>query len=229
MMKRNFAAFGLASVLSLSALTGCSSGNGTPSAAETQTSAETSAQDTESSAGTSSETSQDQTETSQEEDSASQSGESEASQSSETLDSILNSIKEAYGDTYAPNMQMDSQMLEDLTGITPDQYTAFVAEMPMISTFVETFIGVEATEESADAVEEALNSYRDSLLEDTMQYPMSIPKIQASQVVRHDSYVFFVMLGAADDAALEQGEEKALESARENNQKAIDIINEAFE
>lgn len=221
MMKRNFAAFGLASVLSLSALTGCSSGNGTPSAAETQTSAETSAQDTESSAGTSSETSQDQTETSQEEDSA--------SQSSETLDSILNSIKEAYGDTYAPNMQMDSQMLEDLTGITPDQYTAFVAEMPMISTFVETFIGVEATEESADAVEEALNSYRDSLLEDTMQYPMSIPKIQASQVVRHDSYVFFVMLGAADDAALEQGEEKALESARENNQKAIDIINEAFE
>lgn len=221
MMKRNFAAFGLASVLSLSTLTGCSSGNGTPSAAETQTSAETSAQDTESSAGTSSETSQDQTETSQEENGA--------SQSSETLDSILNSIKEAYGDTYAPNMQMDSQMLEDLTGITPDQYTAFVAEMPMISTFVETFIGVEATEESADAVEEALNSYRDSLLEDTMQYPMSIPKIQASQVVRHGSYVFFVMLGAADDAALEQGEEKALESARENNQKAIDIINEAFE
>lgn len=221
MMKRNFAAFGLASVLSLSALTGCSSGNGTPSAAETQTSAETSVQDTESSAGTSSETSQEQTETSQEENGA--------SQSSETLDSILNSIKEAYGDTYAPNMQMDSQMLEDLTGITPDQYTAFVAEMPMISTFVETFIGVEATEESADAVEEALNSYRDSLLEDTMQYPMSIPKIQASQVVRHGSYVFFVMLGAADDAALEQGEEEALESARENNQKAIDIINEAFE
>lgn len=145
-----------------------------------------------------------------------------------SLDELLGKIKETYGDKYAPNSEMDAQLLEDLTGLTPDLYEDYVAEMPMISTFVETFIGVKAVDGKGEDVEKILNSYRDKLVNDTMQYPMNISKIQASQVVRHGDYVFFVMLGAADDEELEKGDEAALKSAQENNQIAIDVIDGYF-
>ena len=145
-----------------------------------------------------------------------------------SLDKLLDSIKDAYGDKYAPNSEMDAQLLEDLIGLKPELYEDYVAEMPMISTFVETFIGVKAADGKADQVEEVLNAYRDKLVNDTMQYPMNISKIQASQVVRHGDYVFFVMLGAADDEELEKGDEAALKSAQKNNQIAIDVIDGYF-
>ena len=97
-----------------------------------------------------------------------------------------------------------------------------------ISTFVETFIGVKAKEGKGDDVEKALTEYRERLVGDTMQYPMNVSKIQASQVVRHGDYVFFVMLGGPDDAAMEQGDEAALKSAEENNKIAIDVIDGFF-
>lgn len=146
-----------------------------------------------------------------------------------SLDDVLNDIKEAYGENYIPNSAVDDQMLSDVIGLSPDLCESYVAEMPMISTFVETFIGVKAKEGKGDDVESALNAYRDRLVNDTMQYPMNISKIQASQVVRHGDYVFFVMLGAPTDEALEKGDEAALESASENNQIAIDIINGYFQ
>jgi len=98
----------------------------------------------------------------------------------------------------------------------------------MISTFVETFIGVKAKEGKGEEAEKALNTYRDQLVNDTMQYPMNVAKIQASQVIRHGDYVFFVMLGAPSDEAMEEGDEAALKSAAENNQIAVDIIDGYF-
>ena len=144
------------------------------------------------------------------------------------LEDIHTAIKEAYGENYVPNNALDAEMLEALTGVKADQYTEFFAEMPMISTFVETIIGIKASEGNADKVEEELNAYRDILVNDTMQYPMNVSKIQASQVVRHGDYVFFVMLGAPTDESMEEGDEAALESAKENNQKAIDVIDGFF-
>lgn len=145
-----------------------------------------------------------------------------------SLDDVLNKIKEAYGEGYIPNTPMDDQMLNDVIGLSPELCESYVAEMPMISTFVETFIGVKAKEGKGDDVEKALTEYRERLVGDTMQYPMNIAKIQASQVVRHGDYVFFVMLGAPSDAAMEEGDEAALKSASENNQIAIDIIDGYF-
>lgn len=145
-----------------------------------------------------------------------------------SLEDVLSDIKEAYGENYIPNSAVDDQMLSDVIGLSPDLCESYVAEMPMISTFVETFIGVKAKEGKGDGVETALNAYRDRLVNDTMQYPMNIAKIQASQVVRHGDYVFFVMLGAPTDAAMEEGDEAALKSASENNQIAIDIIDGYF-
>lgn len=145
-----------------------------------------------------------------------------------SLDDVLNKIKEAYGEGYIPNTPMDDQMLNDVIGLSPELCESYVAEMPMISTFVETFIGVKAKEGKGDDVEKALTEYRERLVGDTMQYPMNVSKIQASQVVRHGDYVFFVMLGGPDDVAMEQGDEAALKSAEENNKIAIDVIDGFF-
>ena len=145
-----------------------------------------------------------------------------------SLDDLLSDIKNAYGENYIPNTEMDGQMLEDVIGLSPELYESYVEEAPMISTFVETFIGVKAKDGKGDETEAALTAYRDRLVGDTMQYPMNIAKIQASQVVRHGDYVFFVMLGAPSDAAMEEGDEAALKSASENNQIAIDIIDGYF-
>ena len=145
-----------------------------------------------------------------------------------SLDDVLNKIKEAYGEGYIPNTPMDDQMLNDVIGLSPELCESYVAEMPMISTFVETFIGVKAKEGKGDDVEKALTEYRERLVGDTMQYPMNVSKIQASQVVRHGDYVFFGMLGGPDDAAMEQGDEAALKSAEENNKIAIDVIDGFF-
>ena len=145
-----------------------------------------------------------------------------------SLEDVLSDIKNAYGENYIPNTEMDEQMLKDVIGLSPELCESYVAEAPMISTFVETFIGVQAKDGKGDDVEAALNAYRDRLVGDTMQYPMNIAKIQASQVVRHGDYIFFVMLGAPSDASMEEGDEAALESAAENNQIAIDIIDGYF-
>lgn len=37
-------------------------------------------------------------------------------------------------------------MLNDVIGLSPELCESYVAEMPMISTFVETFLGVKAKE-----------------------------------------------------------------------------------
>ena len=145
-----------------------------------------------------------------------------------SLDDVLSDIKETYGENYIPNTPADDQMMSDVVGLSPELCESYVAEMPMISTFVETFIGAKAKEGKGDEVETALNAYRDRLVNDTMQYPMNIAKIQASQVIRHGDYVFFVMLGAPTDASMEEGDEAALNSAKENNQIAIDIIDGYF-
>lgn len=145
-----------------------------------------------------------------------------------SLDDVLNDIKEAYGENYVPDSAVDEQMLSDIIGLSPDLYESYVAEMPMISTFLETFIGVKAKEGKGEEAEKALNAYRDQLVNDTMQYPMNVAKIQASQVIRHGDYVFFVMLGAPSDEAMEEGDEEALKSAAENNQIAVDIIDGYF-
>lgn len=206
--------------LAAASMTGCASSNGNETTAQESSAA---------SAESDSEISEETEAPSAEAPDSSQEENAPALQADETLTSVLNDIKEAYGDNYVPNSELDAQMLEDIVGLTPDLYDSAVAEMPMISTFVETFIGVKASEGNGDQAEQILNEYRDRLVSDTMQYPMNIAKIQASEVVRHGDYIFFVMLGAPDDAAMEQGDEAALQSAIENNQIAVSAIDKNFQ
>lgn len=151
-----------------------------------------------------------------------------AESTDETLNQLHSAVKKAYGEQYIPSMAYDETMLEEMFGVKKDWYDAYIAEGPMISVHVETFIGIKAKEGKTGDVAAALESYRKSQLESGVQYPMNLPKVEASQVVTHGDYVFFVMLGGADLDAEEQGEDAALQSARDQNQIGIDVINSFF-
>ena len=112
-----------------------------------------------------------------------------------SLDDIVNTIKNAYGESYLPNMQVEPDVFNELTGLTSEDYIEYFAEMPMISAQVDTLFVVKATEDNIGKVAEKLTSYRDMLLHDSFQYPANMPKIEASVVEVYDDYVVFMMLG----------------------------------
>lgn len=140
---------------------------------------------------------------------------------------ILNAIKEAYGEDYVPNMALDAETLNTLLNITSDQYVSFAAEMPMISVRVDTVIIIEAAEGQADAIEEALNNYRKVQVEDTLQYPSNVARVNASKVVRKDNFVAFLMVGKVNEN-MEVSEAEAAEYEEAEVQKAVDAFNAAF-
>lgn len=147
----------------------------------------------------------------------------------EEMNAIKTAVTESLGEGYWPTMALDSEMLESAFGITADMYDDYLAEMPMISAHVDTLVVVKAKEGQADAVEEALTAYRDTLVNDTLQYPMNVGKIQASRVERLGNYVCFVQLGGDTMEAAEKGEEAVITQCQETNELVIGIIGQQIQ
>lgn len=145
----------------------------------------------------------------------------------EVIDEIYQKVKEAYGDKYTPNSPYDETLFSEVMGIDPSLYDAAFGEGPMISVNVEKFTAFHATEGNTEALEEALLAYQEKLKDDTFQYPMNVPKIQASVVETVGDYVFFYMLGGVDTASYDT-EQEALEPCIEANKIATEVIHEVL-
>ena len=149
----------------------------------------------------------------------------EASESwSEEMQSIKNAVVNALGDNYWPIGQVMPEMLEDTYGITADLYDDYMGEVPMISVNVDTLLVIKAKEGKVEDVKAALDTYRDNLIADTMQYPMNVGKIQASQVEVIGNYVCFIQLGADTMEASEQGDDAVITHCQEQNGQALEAI-----
>ena len=143
---------------------------------------------------------------------------------SEEMKAIRQAVVDALGDNYWPDTQIDPETLEALYGITSDMYDDYMAEMPMISTNVDTLLIIKAKDGKVEAVEEALNAYRDVQVSNTMQYPMNVGKVQASRIQKYGNFVCFVQLGADTDTALESGDEAVIAQCQEQNELALEVI-----
>ncbi len=150
---------------------------------------------------------------------------------SEELENLHNEVvkfatTEIYGEEYgyAPDMSYDKTAISELFGVSEDWYDYALAEGTMISMHVDTFVAIHAKEGNLENVQNALNNYRDVLINDTMQYPMNQLKIQGSKVFTHKDYVFFIMLGFVDDSMLDAEEDTAIAEYEKMNQKVIDKI-----
>jgi len=133
---------------------------------------------------------------------------------------IASAIRDAYGENYLPDAPLDETMLSDMFGINAEDCESFVAEMPMIGVHPDKLIVIQAKEGKADAIEETLNTLRDNLIADTMQYPMNIAKINASAVLREGNYVAFLLLGAPNEN-MDASEAEAKAFAEEEMAKGI--------
>ena len=142
---------------------------------------------------------------------------------SEEMEGLKAAVVEAVGeDEYWPNMAMDQEMAESVYGLKADLYEDYMAERPMISANVDELVIVKAKEDKADEVEAALNAYRDANVNDSMQYPQNLGKIQSSRVEKIGRYVVFVQLGGfAVDA---ENEEEGIRLCQEANDKAVEAI-----
>lgn len=143
------------------------------------------------------------------------------------LAEAYDAVREVYGENYLPNTQIPADLLQQVYGVNPDDMVQFVAEQPMIGMHPDLFIGIEAKDGSAEAVEAALTAYQEQLLADTMQYPMNLAKISSCQVLRYDNYVFFVLLGAINED-MDASEEDAAAFAQAEVQKAVDALDTVF-
>ncbi len=140
------------------------------------------------------------------------------------MEELRAAVEEVLGENYWPNSAIEADVLAEVYGITEDMYDDYFGEMPMISVNVDTLIIVKAKEGQAEAVEDALNAYRDMQINDALQYPMNVGKVQASQIEAIGSYVCFVQLGADVDEEMDQGEDAVIKKCQEANEAALDAI-----
>ncbi len=144
----------------------------------------------------------------------------------EEMNPIRTAVVEDQGENYWATMPLTPDLLEMQLGITPDMYDDYIAEMPAMSAHVDMLVVIKAKEGQVAAVEEILNAYRDNNVNNSMQYPMNMGKVQASKVETIGNYVCFVQLGGDTMAAEENGEEAVIEHCRQVNDRVIEIINQ---
>ena len=152
-----------------------------------------------------------------------------AEEVAEALQSAKEAVINALGDNYWPDSEIPEEMLNDTFGVSADLYDGYLGESPMISVNVDTLLIIHAKDGKVEEVENALNAYRDHLVNDTMQYPMNLGKIQASRIERVGDYVCFVQLGADTSAAEEQGDEAVITYCQEQNELALEAISRTLE
>lgn len=140
------------------------------------------------------------------------------------ISKVHEAVKTEFGDKYIPSMEIPKESLEEIYGIDPAWVKESIAEGPMISAHVDVFIAIEAAEGKAEDVEKALNAYKEKLVNDTMQYPMNVPKIKSAMVKRVDDYVVFAILGDADRITDAPDEESGLKMAEEEIKRAADAV-----
>lgn len=224
MKKRNIT-LALCAVTAAVMMTACSnSGNNNESTVTTPTTTATTASTEAESTTEEAETATEEAETATE---TTEAGGTETGASVD-LDQLLEDIQAGYGDDYTPSMDYSVDELENTFGLAPELYDESIAQGPMISINIDTFIAIKAVSGKGEEVEKILSDYRQDQIDNSLQYPMNLPKLYSSEVVRHGDYVFFVMLGTPTEESLDLGQDEALESAKESNQIALDIIEETF-
>lgn len=145
---------------------------------------------------------------------------------------LKTAVTDTLGEAYWPETEIPAEFLDQTFGIPAEWYDEYVGEMPMMSTKVDTMIIVKAKADSVAKVEEALNAYREMVVNDSLQYPMNIGKVQASRIETFGNYVCFVQLGGDTTAAMDSNpdnpDEAVIAHCQEQNQMALDAIEMAL-
>ena len=154
-------------------------------------------------------------------------GGNSAAQKDVPVEDILQAVKDAYGDTYLPDAQIDAAMLDEMYDIDMELMESFAAEMPMIGFHPDRVIIAKAVEGKGAELEEEFLELKEYLIQDSFMYPANIAKTQAAEVVRNGDYAAFLLVGAANEN-LDASEEEQLKFAQEETKKAVEAFEACF-
>lgn len=145
-----------------------------------------------------------------------------------TNEGISAVLHNTYGDNYLPSEQLDAQTVNSLFNLEDSDYDAFYAEVPMISVHADEVYIFKAADTAK--ILESLNKYRDAEINQSMQYPINLPKIAASQVHDFGNGVvgYFVLGGYIEDADIEADETKSRDYYASETQRGIDALADYF-
>ena len=146
-----------------------------------------------------------------------------------SINKVYNAVKKAYGDDYVPNAKVSEDEIKERYGVSSKWYTSAIAEVPMISVNADTLIIIKAKDaKSKKKIQSALKKYRETLVEDTHQYPMNQLKIQGSRLYTKGNYVCFFMLGSISNKEEQQDEDKVIAAYKKQNEKAVKAIQKLY-
>lgn len=122
-------------------------------------------------------------------------------------------------------MQNDEIYMSEVLKLDASWIEEAIAEVSMISTNVDTFVLVKATEGNLENVANALNAYKDYLVNDTLQYPMNEARVKSAVVATVGDYVCFSILGGVlEDNSWLETPEAEVEYYAAVNTRAVDVI-----
>ncbi len=141
-----------------------------------------------------------------------------------TLVELKDGVKELLGDKYWPEVDLSKEELEQKTGITEDMYVDFLAERQVLDSHIDTMIIIHAKEAHVGDVEQALEEYRTSVIEENKGHPQNLCKAEASRMETIEDYVCFVQLGADTTIVADQGEDEIIAYCQEENERALYVL-----
>lgn len=144
------------------------------------------------------------------------------------INSIFEAVSGAYGEDFYATSENDETFLTEKIGVDMADVESFFCNTAMDTTHPDVFVGVKAKDSAAaDSVETALEDYRESLVNGMKaDSSANAHKINNSEVVRHDDYVFLVALGRTDDTITDVND--AMTFAKDQVKIAVDKIAEFF-
>lgn len=127
------------------------------------------------------------------------------------FDKMRNEIVKWYGTSYYPNVKVHedeaylSTYLTDTLKMDAAWIDDIIIEVPMISANADMLVLVDPTEGNAENVLNALDNYKNYLVEESFQYPMNEARVKSAAVAQVGDYVCFSILGGAVDNPEEWG------------------------
>lgn len=145
-----------------------------------------------------------------------------------TLSELHGLVEEGMGDHYWPEIPLSADDLAARTGITSDMYVEFLGEVQIMESNIDMMLVIRAKEDYVGAIEQALENYRNKVIEENLKYPQNLCKAKASRMETVENYICFVQLGADTSIVADKGEKAMISYCQEENERVIDILEKAI-
>ena len=143
-----------------------------------------------------------------------------------SVTAILDKVKAAFGEDYLPNMPIEEEMVKETFKLDLGLVEEYVAEMPMIGFHPDKVLIVKAKEGKIDEVVAQLEAAKTEMVENGINYPANLEKVQSTKVVSKGNYAAFFMVGSSNN--MSEDPEERLKFAEDEVQKAVAAFNSMF-